>query len=60
MVDDEKMKKVRAYRRIKLNFGLEPYLENINDKAIRKCLSSYRISAHRSSSCFEDVQVVWI
>ena len=47
MENDEKMKKLRTYRRIKLNFGLEHYLENINDKAIRKCLSSFRISAHR-------------
>ena len=38
---------MRTYRLIKLNFGFEPYLEEINDKSIRKCLSAFRISAHR-------------
>ena len=39
--------KLRTYKLFKQHFGLEPYLENILDKDLRRCLSSFRISAHR-------------
>ena len=29
------------------NFGIEPYLENLTDKTLRRCLCVFRISAHR-------------
>ena len=41
------MKKLRTYKLIKQNFGIEPYLEQLSDRHLRKCLSSFRISAHR-------------
>ena len=40
MVDDEK------------KIGLEPYIENINDKAIRKCLSFLKENAIFKSNTF--------
>lgn len=40
-------KKLRTYRLLKQNFGQEMYLEYIHDKSIRKCIASFRISAHR-------------
>ena len=48
MSGDETKKKLRTYRLLKQDFGIESYLECINDKSIRKCISSLRISAHRS------------
>ena len=47
MLGDETKKKLRTYRLLKHNFGIEPYLEDIHDKSVRKCLSSFRISTHR-------------
>ena len=47
MSGDETKKKLRTYRLIKQDFGIESYLECINEKSIRKCISSLRISAHR-------------
>ena len=47
MLGDETKKKLRTYRLLKHNFGIEPYLEDIRDKSVRKCLSSFRISTHR-------------
>ena len=41
------MKKLRTYKLIKQSFGIEPYLEQLSDRDLRKCLSSFRISAHR-------------
>ena len=32
---------------MKQDFGLELYLEEIQDKSVRKCISSFRISTHR-------------
>ena len=43
----KKKKRWRTYRLIKLSFVIEPYQEENNDKAIRKCSSSYRVSADR-------------
>ena len=39
--------KIRTYRLLKHNFGVESYLENIHDKSTRKRLSSFRISTHK-------------
>ena len=39
--------KLRKYKLFKTTFGMETYLDMINDKSIRKHLSSFRISAHR-------------
>ena len=47
MLCDETKKKLRTYRLLKHNFGIEPYLKDIHDKSVRKCLSSFRISTHR-------------
>ena len=47
MLGDETKKKLRTYRLLKHNFGIEPYLVDIHDKSIRKCFSSFRISTHR-------------
>ena len=47
MSGDETKKKLRTYRLLKQDFGIESYLECINDKSIRKCISSLSISAHR-------------
>lgn len=47
MLGDETKKKLRTYRLLKQDFGMESYLEDIHDKSVRKCLSSFRISAHR-------------
>lgn len=47
LLGDETKKKLRTYRLLKHKFGIEPYLEDIQDKSIRKCLSSFRISTHR-------------
>lgn len=44
---EEGMKKLRTYKLLKQNFGIEPYLENLFDKDLRKCLCSFRISTHR-------------
>ena len=44
MLGDETMKKLRTYRLMKQNVGLESYLEEIH---VRKCISSFRISTHR-------------
>ena len=46
MKSDEKMAKLRKYKLIKKNFGLEKYLE-LNERKYRKALSAFRISAHR-------------
>ena len=37
----------RTYKLFKTTFGMETYLDMINDKSTRKHLSSFRISAHR-------------
>ena len=47
MLGEETKKKLRTNRLLKHNFGVESYLENIHDKSIRKCLSSFRISTHK-------------
>ena len=47
MLGEETKKKIRTYRLLKHNFGVESYLENMHDKSIRKCLSSFRISTHK-------------
>ena len=47
MLGEETKKKLRTYRLLKHNFGVESYLENIHDKSIKKCLSSFRISTHK-------------
>ena len=47
MLGDKTNKKLRTYKLLKQNFGIETYLEIIDDKMIRKCLSSFRISAHK-------------
>ena len=47
MLGDQTMKNLRTYRLMKHDFGLELYLEEIRDKSIRKCVSSFRISTHR-------------
>lgn len=44
---DEGMKKLQTYKLLKQNFGFEPYLDCLHDKNIRKCLTAFRISAHR-------------
>ena len=44
---EEGMKKLRTYKLLKQNFGIEPYLENLIDKGFRRCLCSFRISTHR-------------
>ena len=46
MLGDETMNKLRTYRLMKLDFGLELYLEDIHDKSVRKCISYFRISTH--------------
>ena len=47
MLGDKTNKKLRTYRLLKQNFGIETYLEVIDDKILRKCLSSFRISAYK-------------
>ena len=47
MLNDESMKKLRTYKVLKQNFGIEANLDDIYDKSVRKGLSSFRISAHR-------------
>ena len=47
MLSDETMKMFCTYKVSKQNFGIESYLDDIYDKTVRKCLSSFRISAHR-------------
>lgn len=47
MKSDEKMVKLRTYKLIKKPFGLEKYLEDLNDRKHRKALSAFRISAHK-------------
>ena len=37
------MKKIRTYKLLKQNFGIEPFLENLIDKDFRRCLCSFRI-----------------
>ena len=39
--------KLRTYKLFKQCFGIEPYLENLYDKNLRRCLTSFRISTHR-------------
>ena len=39
--------KLRTYKLFKQSFGIEPYLENLYDKNLRRCLTSFRISTHR-------------
>ena len=46
MLHDETMKKLRAYKVLKQNFGIESYLDYIWDKTIRKGFCSLRISSH--------------
>ena len=41
------MKKLRTYKLIKKNFEIEPYVEILQDKKLRRSLSSFRISTHR-------------
>ena len=41
------MKKLRTYKLIKNTFGIEPYLEQLVDKDLRRCLCSFRISTHK-------------
>ena len=38
---------MRIYKLFKQNFGMEPYLEDIPDKILRRSLCSFRISTHR-------------
>ena len=38
---------MRTYKLFKQNFGIEPYLEQLSDRDLRKCLCSFRISTHR-------------
>ena len=47
MLGEETSKKLRTYRLVKQDFGIESYLELVHDKSVRKCLTSLRISAHR-------------
>ena len=47
MLSDETMKMFCTYKVSKQNFGIESYIDDIYDKTVRKCLSSFRISAHR-------------
>ena len=44
---EEGMKKLRTYKLIKQTFGIEPYLEHLVDKDLRRCLSFFRISTHK-------------
>ena len=44
---DEEMKKLRTYKLIKKNFEIEPYIEILQEKKLRRSLSSFRISTHR-------------
>ena len=44
---EEGMKKLRTYKLIKQTFGIEPYLEHLVDKDLRRCLCSFRISTHK-------------
>ena len=44
---EEGMKKLRTYKLLKQTFGIEPYLENLSDKDLRKRLCSFRISTHK-------------
>ena len=41
------MKKLRTYKLLKHTFGIEPYLENLSDKDLRKRPGSFRISTHK-------------
>ena len=47
MAEEEGVKKLRTYKKLKHHFSIEPYLEVIHDFDIRKCISSFRISAHK-------------
>lgn len=47
LLADEGIKKLRTYKLLKENFGIEPYLEILHDKKLRQSLCSFRISAHR-------------
>ena len=47
MLGEETSKKLRTYKLVKQDFGIESYLELVHDKSVRKCLTSLRISAHR-------------
>ena len=44
---EEGMKKLRTYKVIKKNFEIEPYVEILQDKKLRRSLSSFRTSTHR-------------
>ena len=46
MLNDETRKKLRTYKVLKQNFGIESYLD-IWDRTGRKGLCSLRISSHR-------------
>ena len=48
MESDEKMSKLRTYKLIKNKFGIEKYLE-LNERNLRKSLTAFRISAHKSN-----------
>ena len=41
------MRKLHTYKLIKQTFGIEPYLEHLVDKDLRRCLCSFRISTHK-------------
>ena len=43
---EEGMKKLRIYKLIKKNFDIEPYIEILQDKKLKRSLSSFRISTH--------------
>ena len=47
MAEDEGVKKLRTYKKLKHHFSIEPHLEAIHDFDMRKCISSFRISAHK-------------
>ena len=47
MSSDEEMEKLRTYKLIKKNFEIEPYIEILQEKKLRRSLSSFRISTHR-------------
>ena len=38
--------KLYLYRKIKTNFGMEPYLRQVNKKKFRRAMTAFRISAH--------------
>ena len=47
MSSEEGMKKLQTYKLLKQKFGIEPYLDNLLDRNLRRCSCAFRINAHR-------------